>query len=480
MLIFLLIVLGIAASTSRSDRGDEQIRYSLRRLSLAQDISKNAGLEMDRADRLIASGGIAGSEADYTRLVQDSFLSWAESLRDNINLSGDSSLGLRQKSALTRVEALRKKYSSIARQIDEAVEVSGSGDAARAVSIAAGARNLYMQAFLPGLDALVESEQANAAAADSISKSATSNARVIPLVLAPFGLVIIAVISFLILRDITGSLAILKEGAVRLGEGDLDVVIDTGGDDEFNEVADAFNQMAAELKHKTEELRQYAHTVSHDLKGPLTSVMLAGNLLIEELEPRGLCTREGMPLDELARMMNDNVGKSTAFIDQLLHLAEAGQTPSEVEDVRLSEVVEQVLEERRGDLEDRGIEIRVEGDLGTVLASPAHMYQLFANLVSNAIRYSTGESPVIVIACSGENDQGARAYRVSDNGPGIDPDIIDTIFEPFCKGEDGESGIGLATVAKIVSVYGGAITGRNEGGAVFEFTLKNWQDSGSS
>ena len=151
------------------------------------------------------------------------------------------------------------------------------------------------------------------------------------------GLAAIALISILLMRDITHSISALKNGAQRLGAGDLDFVIDTGRDDEFKEVAEAFNSMAADLKRTTEELRQYAHTVSHDLKGPLTSVMLSSSLLNDELRENPMVTDEGMPLAELATIITDNVGKATDLVDDLLHLAEAGQFPSEVDDVKVSE-----------------------------------------------------------------------------------------------------------------------------------------------
>jgi signal transduction histidine kinase len=478
VLIFLLIIFGIVVSTERADRSDDQVRFTLRRLSQAQTVAKSAGLEMDRADDILASGGTAHGATDFNSQVQAAFFAWEQSLRDSIAQSGNSSLGMRQRSTFTRVEALRKTYSSIGSQIDAAVAASIASDPGKAVAIAAAADSVYTNTFVPGLDAVISSEQANAGAADIQSRSATNTARIVPLVLAPVGLAIIVVISILLMRDITSSLKVLKYGAVRFGNGDLDVVIDTGRGDEFSEVAEAFNNMAAELRHTTGELRQFAHTVSHDLKNPLSSATLAGGLLVEELEANPQATREGMPLDELARMVNNNIGHAIALIDELLHLAEAGQCPADVEDVRIAAVVEQVIGEHADDIEKRGITISVTEDLGCVRANGAQMYQVFSNLLSNAIRYQREGDRVIEIAYLGKNDSGAHSFRLRDSGPGIDPDLVDDIFEPFIKGEDGGTGIGLATVQKLVAVYGGRITARNDEGAVFEFTLKDWQPDG--
>jgi signal transduction histidine kinase len=477
VLIFALIVLGIVAATGRSDHYDDQVRLSLRRLSQSQAVAKNVGLEMDKADDLLASNGRMYDKVDYNRRVQMSFVVWEQLLRDNIDLSGDSPLGLRQKNSLARVEALRKTYSTIAAQVDEATAASDAGDYAKAVAIASVADNSYTRTFLPGLESVIASEQANASAADAQSRSATSTARYVPLILAPVGLIVIALVSIFLMRDITRSLNALKEGAKHLGGGDLDYVVETGRDDEFAEVAQAFNIMAADLKKASEELRQYAHTVSHDLKGPLSSVTLASGLLTEELEKSPACTQEGMPLVDLARMINDNVGNATDLITELLHLAEAGQFPAEVESVDVADVVKEILNEVRLEIRTSGVRVEAGGDLGTVRANRAQIYQLFANLFTNAIKYGAEKDPVITVSYLGRDESGTHLYSFRDNGPGVEGGIIDSVFEPFRKGERGGTGIGLATVEKIVTVYGGAITVRNDEGAVFDFTLQDWSEA---
>ncbi len=476
LLIFLLIILGIVVSTGKADRSDDQVRLTLRRLSQAQVVEKGAAEEMGRANDLKASGGTSYEATDYNREVQRGFIAWEKSLLEAIDISGDSSLGLRQKNLLARVEALRKTYSTIAGRVDTAATASNAGRAAEAVELASAAEDLYENTFQPGLDAVIESEQANAAAADRQSRDATSRARNVTLVFAPAGLLIIAIIAFFFTREIATSFKALKEGAARFGSGDLDARIDIGSDDEFNEVASEFNRMAAELQRTTQELRQYDHTVSHDIKGPLASASLASGLLVEELAPKELRTSEGMPLSELADIIRRNIGNATVLIDELLLLAEAGQVPSEVEDVVVSEVVARSLSEHRPEIERKRIDVRVEEDLGTVRANPAQIYQLFSNLISNAVKHSAPSEPTFEIAYLGTAGDGAHSYRIRDNSAGIDPALLEHVFEPFTKGERGGTGLGLATVRKIVSVYGGAVTARNDGGAVIEFTLKDWNE----
>ena len=472
--IVALLITIILLATSAADRSDDQVRFSLQRLSDAQAVAKYAGFELDKADDLEASRGTLYEKKDYNPSVAASFASWENSLKGNIKLSGNTDLGRGQASELLRVESLSKTFSTIGATVDAATEASDRGDVSEAVVLATKADDAYRQTFVPGLESAIVVEQANAARADANSKSSSNTARLMPLIFAPVGLVVIALISALLMRDVTSSIDALKDGALKMGAGELDTRIDTGRKNEFKEVADAFNRMAAELSAVTRELRQYAHTVSHDLKGPLSTAMLAAGLLKDEAAKSGIRpSTEGVDISELADLITNNVARAVDLTSELLELAEAGQTPVDLTNVSVSAVVTTILDEKRQAIEGGGIEIKVSGDLGVIHANEAHAYQLFANLIDNAIKYCRVDSPVIAIDYVGDDPDGAHRYVVRDNGPGIAPSSLGHLFEPFFKGESGGTGIGLATVEKIVKVYGGEITARNDEGAVFEFTMRD-------
>jgi len=236
-LVFLLIILGILYATGVADQRDDQVRLSLRRLTQAQAVAKYSGLEVDRADDLIISGGRSVEQVDYNPRVKAAFAQWETSLRDNINLSGESDLGDRQSSELMRVQAIRRTYTLIGSNVDQAIAASMAGDYTQAVALATKAQNAYRETFVPGLESVTAAEQTNAAEADAQSKDASNTARLVPVVLAPIGLIIFAVISFVLVRDISRSVAVLKDGAEQIGKGDLDLVLDTGRRDELQEVA---------------------------------------------------------------------------------------------------------------------------------------------------------------------------------------------------------------------------------------------------
>jgi PAS domain S-box-containing protein len=225
-----------------------------------------------------------------------------------------------------------------------------------------------------------------------------------------------------------------------------------------------------DLERVNVELDGYAHTVSHDLRGPLASIGVLLHLFRELLEePRS--EEVDSEMLEIVTQMSRNLEKSDGLIGALLKLAEAGQAPEQALDISIGLVVARVLDERDGQIRERGATVELDGELGHVVADYSHVYQIFANLIGNAIEHNDGDSLVIEVRCLRCEAAGAHRYLVRDNGAGIAEAHIDKIFVPFFKGEPGGSGIGLSTVKKIVGVYGGEIRAYNDNGACFEFTL---------
>ena len=229
-----------------------------------------------------------------------------------------------------------------------------------------------------------------------------------------------------------------------------------------------------ELRQVNAELAGYAHAVSHDLKGPLASLGMSLAMLRELLE-RTRCEEAGSKIFQVVDLMEKSIVRADELIGTLLRLAEAGQVPEEVTDIDVGLMVKRALEERAEAIRAGGIRVEVGADLGHVVADYSHVYQVFANLIANAIQHNDSKSPVIEVSRPGERAYGAHRYLVRDNGSGIPPENIDRIFLPFFKGKTGGSGIGLSTVMKIVKLYGGEITAYNDNGASFEFTLKDYE-----
>ncbi len=225
------------------------------------------------------------------------------------------------------------------------------------------------------------------------------------------------------------------------------------------------------------ELEGYAHMVSHDLKGPLASMQAAGLSLREVLErPQDEAAKRDAR--ELIDIIEANVRKSTAMINGLLQLAQAGEKPWDVSDVDIETIVKRIADEKAGPIKERRVKLKYDSDLGRVSANKTHMYQLFSNLIGNAIKHNDSRKPEVIVSYLGRTGEGLHKYLVRDNGAGIDPGDIDKIFLPFFSKKEGETGIGLATVEKVVTLYRGTITAYNDNGACFEFTLMDLPQSG--
>lgn len=234
--------------------------------------------------------------------------------------------------------------------------------------------------------------------------------------------------------------------------------------------------MEDELQRINVELEGYAHTVSHDLKGPLSAMAVAHETLDDFLKkPQTETVRED--IEELMWIIGSNLKKSVLLIEDLLALAEAGKGPGELTTVDVADVVDWVRQEREPDIREKGIALKVAPDLGEVTADLVHIYELFSNLISNAIQHNDRQGLEIEVSRLEGNGVGRHRYMVRDNGRGIPPDMVDQIFKPFFKGERGGTGIGLAIVQKIVETYNGTIRAYNDGGACFEFEVQDREEA---
>lgn len=241
-----------------------------------------------------------------------------------------------------------------------------------------------------------------------------------------------------------------------------------------NDITD-LKRSEEELAYLTAELDGYARTVSHDLKSPLSAIAIANALMKEDFSDV-MIERVRLDLTETADTIDRNLSKAYALINDLLAFAEAGREPTEVKEVDVSDTVREILAERATEISNKGVNVFFEEDLGVVKAHPLHIYQVFTNLIGNAIKHNTSSEPAVTISCLGKDSEGFSRYKVCDNGSGIPESEVETIFRPFSKhGDSSDTGVGLSIVKKIVEGYGGNVRAYNDNGACFEFTLLDWE-----
>jgi PAS domain S-box-containing protein len=229
------------------------------------------------------------------------------------------------------------------------------------------------------------------------------------------------------------------------------------------------NQLNVELQHRYDELETFSYSVAHDLRAPLRSVAGFAAALEEDYAPE---------LDDEAKRFIDLIvagaDQMGGLIDALLSLARVSRQEIFRSTVDLSAVAESIVTELRA--ADPGRNAIVEIAPGsTVAGDPALLRNLLANLIGNAWKFTRGRDPALISFSSETGDDGP-VYTVKDNGIGFATEYPEQLFVPFKRlhGKSFEgTGIGLATVARIVRRHGGRAWAHSEGdgGATFSFTL---------
>ncbi len=223
----------------------------------------------------------------------------------------------------------------------------------------------------------------------------------------------------------------------------------------------------AQLRAANSKLEEYASTVSHDLKGPLASVSGAIDMAIAEVG-----RKDADRQIEILEIASGSLERAYFLIDSLLTTAEdTGESPSPgSQDVGV--IVRSVIAEQQDLIQKKGASVDVSGDLGSVKADPTCLYQVFSNLLSNAVRHNTAPDPRVEVRRLPDESEGVHRFLVRDNGNGISSEDLADLFQPFRRhGASGGTGIGLAIVERNVNACGGRIQAYNDGGACFEFTL---------
>jgi signal transduction histidine kinase len=227
-------------------------------------------------------------------------------------------------------------------------------------------------------------------------------------------------------------------------------------------------------REQNEIKRGVVSTVSHQLKTPLTSIRMSLHLLLEEKV--GPLSEKQTELLIAAREESDRLH---TILERLLNISriESGKTNMELKSVGPHELVFESIEPFRSAAVDRGLtlEVQLPDDLPEVSADPVMVSQVFANLVSNALKY-TGPGGLIRVFAQTTDD--FVQFSVSDTGMGIPAQYLKKILEHFFRvpGQTTESGLGLglSIVQEIVEAHGGTVTveSRESEGSIFVFSLK--------
>jgi light-regulated signal transduction histidine kinase (bacteriophytochrome) len=229
-------------------------------------------------------------------------------------------------------------------------------------------------------------------------------------------------------------------------------------------------ERTADLEAANKELEAFSYSVSHDLRAPLRAVDGFSRLVLNDAGP-DLKPESRRHLE----MIRCSVTEMNDLIAALLTFSRSTRQPIRRTSVNANDIAGAAIDAARHEAHGRNIEFRVQ-DLPPCRADPTLIKQVFANLISNAVKYTARADPAIV-EVSGWTEGDAPVYCVRDNGVGFDPARADRLFGVFQRLHRAEefpgNGVGLATVQRIVSRHGGRVWFEAEpgAGATFYFTV---------
>ncbi|MDZ7716396.1 MAG: ATP-binding protein [Balneolaceae bacterium] len=237
-----------------------------------------------------------------------------------------------------------------------------------------------------------------------------------------------------------------------------------------DQIAQKINQYRATNK----ELTDFIYSVSHDLRAPLRRIDGFSQELMNSCQHQ---------LDETAthylKRIRQGAQDMGNLIDDLLKLSRISRRKAEIESINISELAQSVFDQLIELEEDREVNFTAEKNL-TAQVDKGLVKAMLTNLISNAIKF-TGKKEKAEIEIGKTNKDGSSSFYIKDNGVGFDPAYADKLFKAFerlhSQKEFPGSGIGLATVKRIVTLHGGTIRAEStpDEGATFYFNFESSQ-----
>ncbi len=302
-----------------------------------------------------------------------------------------------------------------------------------------------------------------------------------------FAYVLSRILQHQISRPIIGLADIAKAVSERR---DYSVRAKKFGDDEVGLLTEAFNQMlaeialqnavleervrarTAELEAANDELEAFCSSAAHDLRTPLRAITGFADLLIEHradtLQP---------DVRRHIELIRAGSHEASQLVYDLLSFSRLGRAEMAVKIVDADKICQDALKDFKAEIRERKVDLEID-PLPEVIADPALLRVVFVNLLSNALKYSRPRTPAVIrVGLVPESDETQPIFFVRDNGVGFD--MKDSaklfgVFQRFHHAHEFEgTGVGLATVRRIIERHGGRIWAEAapNAGATFFFTL---------
>src|SRR3989475_8078980 len=266
------------------------------------------------------------------------------------------------------------------------------------------------------------------------------------------GAVLVPVALLIVRRRMWTPLTALERGIKQIADGDLTVQVAVAHDDELGDVTTHFNQMTRVLRDRAEEQGRFAAAgellggVAHEVNNPLMAIASHAEL---RLADANLSAEQRNEMQSILRQAQ----RAAKLLRGLLRFVRAGEKRSAT--VNMNDVVRSAIDlvSYRFSIDEISIEGRLDPELPTIVGDANRLEQVIVNLLSNALDALRGvKPPRRLIVDSFTDDTGGRVcVTVTDNGPGVAPEIAPRLFRPFAstKGVRG-TGLGLYISRQLV------------------------------
>ena len=222
-------------------------------------------------------------------------------------------------------------------------------------------------------------------------------------------------------------------------------------------------------KEKCEQHRIIA-SESHDLKTPLTSVIGYSNLILDKNMTKEQMLKYNSKINLKAKNMKDILNNFDEY------LVNNNKTTLKLETIKISDLLKQLKEDYLFDLEANNIKFITESDCSNefIKIDISKIRRIFSNIIDNSVRYIKANG--IIKVCVEEYEEYFK-FIVSDNGKGVDDNIINKIFDPLFTTDNSRkiSGLGLSICKEFIEMHNGSITAYNNLGLTIEFNIPKEQ-----